>query len=226
MTGILADLSLPGSRGLTLLPARSCADVLGMAGVAVTVLLPGGSQEVIWRTDGVSARLDDLQFTLGEGPTVDVAESGELVLEPDLAEVPWQRWPAFTPAALEMGVQAIFAMPLQIGAIRLGVLLAHRDLPGPMGTGVLADMLVFADAARDALLGRDAGGLAAVWLSGEPSGYRAQVHQATGMTSVQLDVTQAEALIRMRAYAFSQRRALADVATDIVTRKLRLDAEP
>src|SRR5450755_1827181 len=122
------------------------ADVLGMAGVAVTVLLADGDQEVVWRTDGVSARLDDLQFTLGEGPTVDAAESGELILEPDLAEVPWQRWPVFTPAALEIGVQAVFAVLLRIGAIRLGVLLAHRDVPGPMGAGVLADMLVFADA--------------------------------------------------------------------------------
>ena len=45
-------------------------------------------------------------------------------------------------------------------------------------------------------------------LSGQPSGYQAEVHQATGMISAQLDVTQAEALIRMRAHAFSQRRAV------------------
>jgi hypothetical protein len=203
-----------------------------MTGVAVTVLLAGRGQEVVWRSDGVSAQLDDLQFTLGEGPTVDVAESGELVLEPDLAEVPWPRWPAFTPAALELGVQAVFAVPLQMGAIRLGVLLAYRDRSGPMGVGVLADMLVFADAARDGLLGPEAGGLgpeagglAGGWDAGELSGYRASVHQATGMISVQLSVTQAEALIRMRAFAFSQRRALADVATDVVMRKLRFDTE-
>jgi hypothetical protein len=202
------------------------ADVLGMAGVAVTVLLADGDQEVVWRTDGVSARLDDLQFTLGEGPTVDAAESGELILEPDLAEVPWQRWPVFTPAALEIGVQAVFAVLLRIGAIRLGVLLAHRDVPGPMGAGVLADMLVFADAAREALLGPGPSGRAPLWLPGDLPGYRAEVHQATWMISVQLGVTQAEALIRMRAYAFSQCRALAEVAADVVAQKLRFDAEP
>jgi len=196
-----------------------------MTGVAVTVLLAGRGQEVVWRSDGVSAQLEDLQFTLGEGPTVDVAGSGELVLEPDLAEVPWQRWPAFTPAALDMGVQAIFAVPLQIGAIRLGVLLAHRDRLGAMGRGVLADMQSFADAARDALLGHGAAGHAPGRFAGEPGGYLASVHQATGMISVQLSVTQAEALIRMRAYAFSQRRALHEVATDVVLRKLRFDAE-
>jgi hypothetical protein len=226
MAGILANLALPGSGGLESVAARSCADVLGMTGVAVTVLLADGDQEVVWRTDGISARLDDLQFTLGEGPTVDVAGSGELVLEPDLAEVPWQRWPVFTAAALDMGVRAVFAVPLQIGAIRLGVLLAHRDVPGPMGADVLADMLVFADAAREALLGPDAAAGASLWLPGDPLGYRAEVHQATGMISVQLSVTQAEALIRMRAYAFSERRALAEVAADVVARTLRFDGEP
>jgi hypothetical protein len=225
MAAILADLSARGSRGLKAVPARSCADVLGMAGIAVTVLLTGGDQEIVWRTDGVSARLDDLQFTVGQGPTVDVARSGELVLEPDLSEVPWQRWPAFTSAALEMGVRAVFAVPLQIGAIRLGVMLAHRDCSGPMGAGVLADMLVFADAAREALLGPEAGGMTSLWLPGEPPGYRAEVHQATGMLSVQLRVTQADALIRMRAHAFSQRRVLADVAADVVARNLRFDAD-
>ena len=33
---------------------------------------------------------------------------------------PAQRWPAFTPAALELGVRAVFAGVFQIGAIRLG----------------------------------------------------------------------------------------------------------
>lgn len=224
MAGILADLSAQGSRGLDAVAAGSCADVLGMTGIAVTVLMADGDQEVLWRTDGVSAQLDDLQFTLGEGPTVDVAASGELVLEPDLAQVPWQRWPVFTPAALELGVLAVFAVPLQIGAIRLGVLLAHRDACGPMGAGVLTDMLVFADAATEALLGRDPAGLASFWLPGRPAGYRAEIHQATGMISVQLRVSQGEALVRMRAHAFSQQRELAEIAADIVARKLRFDA--
>jgi hypothetical protein len=226
MAGILALLSRHGPAGLREVPARRCAQVLGVTGIAVTVLMPGRGEEMVWRTDGVSAELDDLQFTLGQGPTIDVAASGELILEPDLADVPVQRWPVFTPGALELGARALFAVPLQIGAIRLGVLLAFRDAPGPMADVTLADMLIFAGAATEALLGRDTAGSAPQWLSDRPNGYRAQVHQATGMISVQLDVVQADALIRMRAYAFSQRRALADVAADVVARKLRFDAVP
>jgi hypothetical protein len=150
---------------------------------------------------------------------VDAAASGELVLEPDLEAVPLQRWPVFTPAALELGVRALFAAPLQIGVIRIGVLLAQRDAPGVMDDRMLTDMLAFAGAATEALLGPAGAGPDPQWLSG----YRAEVHQATGMISAQLHVTQAEALIRMRAYAFTQRRALSDVAADVVGRRLRFD---
>ncbi len=222
MAEIVAALSAEASRGLRAAPAGQCAQVLGVSGVAVSVQVPGGGGEVVWTTGGASDHLDDLQITLGQGPALDAAASGELVLEPDLAGVPLHRWPVFTPAALELGVRAVFAVPLQIGAIRLGVLLAYRDVPGPLDGGPLADMLALADAATTALLGHSASSMGVpVWLSGQPSGYRAQVHQATGMISAQLGVAQAEALIRMRGHAFTQGRSLTAVAADVVARNLR-----
>ncbi|WP_433789685.1 ANTAR domain-containing protein [Actinoplanes sp. CA-252034] len=51
------------------------------------------------------------------------------------------------------------------------------------------------------------------------------VHQATGMMSVQLGVSAAVALVRLRAYAFTTDRALHDVAGDVVTRMLRFDRD-
>jgi hypothetical protein len=225
MAGIVARLRRDGSRGLADVAAQLCAQVLGVTGIAVSVLAVDGIGELVWRTDGASVGLDDLQVTLGEGPGQDAGTSGELVLEPDLAAVPVQRWPVFTPAALELGVRAVFAVPLQIGAIRIGVLLAHRDKPGPLAGRTLTDLLVFAQAVTGALLG-SAGASEPPWLADQPSGYRAEVHQATGMISAQLGVGQAEALIRMRAYAFSHRRALAEVAADVVARQLRFDKDP
>jgi GAF domain-containing protein len=206
MAAIVAALSRYGPAGLAALPAdRNCAGVLGVTGVTVTVLVAGG--------------------TLGEGPAVDAAASGGLVLEPDLTAVPAHRWPVFTHAALDLGVRAVFAVPLQIGAVCLGVLLAHRDTPGRLKGGGLADMLAFAEAAAHALLGHGSGVAGEPeWLSGQPAGYRAQIHQATGMMSVQLGLTQADALLRMRGYAFSHRLALADVAANVVSRQLRFDS--
>lgn len=225
MATIVAALTRHGPHGLAAVPAARCAGLLGVTGIAVTVLLASGGGEVVWRTGEGSTRLDDLQLTLGEGPAVDAATSGGLVLEPDLAAVPARRWPVFTRAALDLGVRAVFAVPLQIGTIRLGVLMAHRDVPGPLEGGAFADMLAFGDAAADAILGRGSGVAGEPeWLSSQPTGYRAKIHQATGMMSVQLGSSQADALLRMRGYAFSHRRALADVAADVVSRRLRFDS--
>jgi hypothetical protein len=51
--------------------------------------------------------------------------------------------------------------------------------------------------------------------------FRLVVHQASGMVSVQLDISIAEALVRLRAYAFANGRPLTDVARDVVNRTLR-----
>ena len=54
---------------------------------------------------------------------------------------------------------------------------------------------------------------------------RAEVSQATGMLVVQLEVEPAEALVRLRAHAYSTGRSATEVARDIVDRRLRLDAD-
>jgi hypothetical protein len=56
--------------------------------------------------------------------------------------------------------------------------------------------------------------------------HRAEIDQATGMVSAQLDVAIAEAFVRLRAYAYAQDRRLSDVARDIVARRLRLSPDP
>ena len=54
---------------------------------------------------------------------------------------------------------------------------------------------------------------------------RAEVSQATGMLVAQLDVDPAEALVRLRAHAYTTGRSATDVARDILDRRLRLDAD-
>ena len=136
------------------------------------------------------------------------------------------RWPGFVPEALAAGARAMFALPLQAGAIRVGVLSLYRAVPGHLTAGELDDALVFADTALQLLLDASSG------ISGSP-GYqpmnglsegRAAVYQATGMISVQLDVSIEEALVRLRAYAFAGSAALGDIAAEVVSRRLRFDS--
>ena len=55
------------------------------------------------------------------------------------------------------------------------------------------------------------------------SDFRFVVHQASGMVSGQLEVSVAEALIRLRASAFAQNRSVTDLAEDVVARRLHYE---
>ena len=75
------------------------------------------------------------------------------MLASDLGEVgAVRRWPVFSPAARQAGAAAIFAFPLQVGAIRAGVMGLYRERPGSLSAFQLGDALVFADTATLLLL--------------------------------------------------------------------------
>jgi hypothetical protein len=188
-------------------------------------------------TDPVCERLSELQLTLGEGPCHDVLASAAPVLTADLGEAEsGRRWPAFTPEALGYGAGAVFVFPLVVGAIRAGVMGLYRRSAGPLADGQLGDLLILADAATLLLLDAANGGtrpangdLDGRRLDGQSPDlamHRAEIDQATGMLTVQLGVPVAEAFARLRAYAYTEDRRLADVASDIVARRLRLDPDP
>jgi len=184
-------------------------------------------------TDPVSEQLAELQLTLGEGPCHDVLASAGPVLAADLGDAESaRRWPAFTPAACKLGAGAVFAFPLIVGAIRAGVLGLYRGVPGPLPGRQFGNLLILADAATVMLLGSehgDAGNGDGAALDGQAPDlalHRAEIDQATGMLTVQLGVPVAEAFARLRAYAYSQDRRLADVAGDIVARRIRLGRDP
>ena len=55
--------------------------------------------------------------------------------------------------------------------------------------------------------------------------YQLQVHQATGMVTVQAGASIADALAILRAHAFSTETTLAQVAREVVERRLRFAPE-
>ncbi|WP_199550703.1 ANTAR domain-containing protein [Streptomyces sp. N35] len=209
---------------------------LPVSGAGVSAMSRTAASHPLCSTDEISEQLEELQLTLGEGPCVDAYAQQSAVLTPDLRTAELRdRWPVFADAALAAGARAVFAFPLQIGAISPGVLDLYADVPATLDVEELADALAFADTATLVLLDMrvDATGAppdddALPEDSGEPGGYRAEIDQATGMLTVQLGVGVEEAFVRLRAYAFAHGRRLADVAADVVARRLRMthDTEP
>jgi hypothetical protein len=208
-------------------PARLCevcVDVLDMTGAGVMLMsgdVPRGS---VCSSNDVSELIEDLQYTLGEGPCIDAYNLQRPVLEPDLADPDVPRWVGFTAPAVAAGARAIFGFPLQIGSVHLGALNLYRNSPGAMSDDQHADALVVSEVAARAVLDMQAhappGAIAAELAD---SDFRFVVHQASGMVSVQLRVSVAEALIRLRGYAFAHDRLLTHVADDVVARRLRLE---
>lgn len=211
-----------------------CVETVGLSGAAVTALGKSGPGHVMCVTDEVSEQIEELQLTFGEGPRVDASADGVPVLVPDLgADDVAARWTAFGPAARLAGAAAVFALPLQIGAISVGVLGLYRRQPGPLSEDQLGDALVFADTATVLMI--DRGGQAAgdggggTGPGGQPwqlALHRAEIDQATGMLTEQLGVGIEEAFLRLRAYAYAQDRRLATVARDVVARTLRMEPDP
>ncbi len=200
---------------------------LGVDGASVIAISGPVARELVWASNEVSAELEELQFTTGEGPGADDLRLGSpmLIAELDLVAA---RWPGFVPTAVAAGARAMFSFPLQAGAIQIGVLSLYRARPGSLAAEELADALLFADIALRLLLDTAAG------ITGSP-GYRpfdgrsesrAEVHQATGMISVQLGVSLEEAFVRLRAYAFANNAGLGDVAGKVVRRRLRFAPGP
>jgi hypothetical protein len=208
---------------------RLCVDMLDVSGAGITMLSASGNREVVCSTDDVSARIEELQGTLGEGPCYDAVQAGAPVLIADLLNSPdhaVERWPAFHEAAGAIGVRAVFAFPLSIGAINVGVLDLYRERPGELEADSLAGALTAADAAALALLHLDKSpNDSGPALLDSLASHQMQVHRATGMVQVQLGVSTADAFLALRARAFSIDRPIVEVANDVVERRLRFSPE-
>jgi hypothetical protein len=221
---VMAALSAGGDAWSSARLCRGCPGIVGVSGAGVMLMSGDIPQGSLCTTDQVSHLIEELQYTLGEGPCVDAYQQDTVVAEPDLGAPVTRRWPAFTPPALQAGVRAVFGFPLGVGTVRLGALNLYRDLPGPLTGEQHADALVVAEVAARWVLEAQAGAPPDTVAEELEAGadFHFAVHNAAGIVSVQEGISVTEALIRLRAFAFSSDRLLADVARDVIARQLRL----
>lgn len=213
------DLSLPDRL------VQACSAALQVSGVGLVWMSGAGPGAMLAATDGVACVMEELQFVLGEGPCIESSRLYRPVLTPDLTGSGGARWPEFTAGALAAGACAVFAFPLQVGRIPLGVLELYRTETGPLTDQDLREALAFSDAATSLLLDlhsqMDPAQLHQALM--RPVSMRDQVHQATGMIAVQAGVTLVEALVLLRAHSYTVGRSINDLATDVIGRVLRFD---
>lgn len=207
---------------------RVGTEVTGGVGVGLSKLVDG-SHEVVEASDSDARAVEQLQVTHGQGPCLDAIATFRPSLEPDLTSGrAIARWPQFARGALEQGIAAAYAFPLITGGVAIGALDVYSARRGDLADEAVEDVLMLADLAALAIdqggRSADIAGLDVSAGAAEPWAHPAVVHNASGMISEQLDIGIDEALLRLRASAFVMERPLADLAVDIVARKVRLEA--
>lgn len=202
----------------------TCVDVLEVPGAAITLQLPGGRPHSIGASNGVMADLEELERTLGEGPCIDAYRQGAPIAAPDLADPHATRWPTFSARALEAGARAAFGYPLQVGTARFGALNLYADRAGPLSDRQHDDAVLLADITTHAVLSNlsspsDLTASELLDAGGDPM----EVHQATGMISVQASLSIQAARARLRDRAVAEGRPISAIAADVVARRVRFD---
>ena len=200
-----------------------CVDVVAVDGAGISIMSGRNSGPVCSSSDRVR-QLEDLQFSLGEGPCHDAYATGAMVTEADLASDTNTRWPNYTPPALALGACAVFAFPLQTGRGVVGVLTLYDDAVGMLSKEQTADGHALArmlPGIMSEIQTQAPDPLAAGVLS-DAGAHRAEVHQASGMIAVQLGIGVDEALVRIRAHAYASDTSVAIVAREIVAHRLHL----
>ncbi|WP_312038545.1 GAF and ANTAR domain-containing protein [Streptomyces galbus] len=206
---------------------------------AAVRLLPVTGASVSLTADGVAVPLSassprveylmEVQATLGDGPCLTAAATGDPVFASDLtAARDALRWPVYAQQAAAAGIRAVYALPLGHRTVCVGTLDLYREAPGGLDVADLDAARTVADEMTRALTalsrGADSGrGDGDTWLRGMIA-HHDEIHQAVGMVMAQLGVTADEALARLRARAFAQGRTLVDAAHEVVGRRQGFDA--
>jgi hypothetical protein len=210
---------------------HACVSLLHVDGASISLVDGGASQGTLGSSDELSKQLDELQFTFGMGPCVDAVRLGNPVLVEDLGAARETRWPAYIDAAVELGVCAVYALPIVLANSCVGALELYRHAAGPLlGDGLTGGLYAAELAALPVLdmLGTGSGDVS------EDDAYgwerlaalsRVEVYQATGMLMGQLGVNPPEALIRLRGHAYAEGLTASQVAWEIIERRLILEPD-
>lgn len=209
-------------------PARvlcvACVEVLGVAGAGLALMSGGRSLDLIGVSDAATESVEQIEFMLDEGPCVGAYRTKSPVFDANLADDGTARWPEFRRGAAAVGVRAAFGFPLLFDRICIGALNLFHDQPGALTDDQVADALVVAQFASRSVVSwqADAPPGTIAWQLEQAPSRPVEVYQATGRISVQAGVSLDDALVLLRAYAFSHDLPIKDVIVDVAAGRLEL----
>jgi hypothetical protein len=203
-------------------------DLFAVTGVSIATLGPLLGSETLSASDTVAARLDEVQFDLGEGPCWDAMRTARPVFSRDIRDSQ-SRWPGFSEAIGTHGVRSLIALPLRVGPLQIGAVdmysveekafNADQTRRAAMLAGAVGQQVLRAAISRSGDEGEGAPGVFS----------RRVIHQATGMVLAQLDISADDAALVLQGHAFAAGLSMVEVAQSVVDRTLdfsTIDGEP
>jgi GAF domain-containing protein len=207
---------------LTMLSDR-CVETIDVASAGVMLGLPGGQLQFVASSDESMKVLELFQIQANEGPCVDCYADGVAIVNHELV-VPDERWPRFTPRAVDQGFRSVHCLPMRLRGRTIGALNLFRT---DVGVLTPADVMVaqgLADVATIAILQHQLS-LSAKLLNNQLSlalNSRIIIEQAKGMISQSANCGMDEAFSRLRTHSRNNNLGLTEVATDIVGGRIKI----
>lgn len=199
---------------------------LPITGISMSASSGFGPETSVFSSDTTSAGIDELQFDLGEGPRWTALQTRQPVLLPDVKLEAPVSWPVFSKAVSEFEVAAIFVFPLRVGAVDVGLIEMYSSTPGSLESADYSLAIQLCEAASWHLLryilslGPAEGTQSMEHSESTERVSRRAIHQATGMVLVQTGLSATNALLLLRAHAFSHDQTVHEVSRDVVSKRL------
>src|SRR5688500_2241823 len=167
-------------------------------------------------SDGRVDHLEELQIDTGEGPCIDAFDDKSLVHAADLATE--ERWPKFSPAAVDRGLRAVLASPIPYNQMAIGVVAVFSSKVRPWSPEGELALIAFTDLAAltiaNTMQSEERGELASQLQRALDA--RVVIEQAKGALVAQEGLSEREAFERLRRQARRQRRRVVEVADEVM----------
>jgi hypothetical protein len=178
---------------------RPVLEIIPVEGAAISTIADFLGTETVAANSPLAARLDELQFDLGEGPC----------------------WPAFSRAISVEDVGAIFAFPLVFGPLKLGAMDLYTGDPRELSSREERQSGILASVISRMVLDRAIRRADQPDLTGPEDRFsRRLIHQATGMVLAQLGISAEDARLLIQGHAFARGRSMRQIAEEILERRL------
>jgi len=205
--------------------AARCVELLGIDAAGLMLVDPYGQLRVMAASNERARLMDLMQIQSDSGPCVTCYRTAASVLVSDIRTAA-DRWPVVADRAAELGLRAVFALPMRLRNEVIGVANLFRAEPGPLGEPNERIGQAMADVATIGILQARAVHRREVVAEQLQTALntRVVIEQAKGVLAERFTLDMDTAFRALRQYARSHQQRLSDVAYGVVRGSTDIDA--